>query len=77
MLKLTQKEIKNYVFFGVAKDVTNYDFDHMEKFLHAHDLEKVAYSSWIYGINAGLLRDRSTGELFAVIGRNTALTMAF
>jgi len=49
----------------------------MRDFLHAHSLEKVGYSSGVYGINGGLLQDSKTGQLYAITARNTALAMAF
>lgn len=77
MRKTTQRTIKNYVKDGAAVDITNYNFDTMKDFLHAHNLEKIAYSSGIYGINGGLLQDRDNGTLYAITARNSALAMAF
>lgn len=77
MRKYTQREIKDYTRTGAAVDITGYSFDEMRDFLHAHDLEKVGTSSGIYGINGGLLKDRETGELYAITARNSNLLMAF
>ena len=62
MKKYTQRQIKEYIRDHAAEDITNYNFNQMNEFLHARNLEKVAYSSGIYGINAGLLRDCDTGN---------------
>ena len=77
MCKYTLREIKNLVSIGAAQNITNYDFNTMNEFLHARNLDKVGYSSGIYGINGGVLKDLTTGELFAITARNTALMMAF
>ena len=77
MRKTTQRTIKGYVKDGAAVDLTNYNFEQMRDFLHAHSLDKIAYSTGIYGINAGLLQDRESGQLYAITARNTALSMAF
>ena len=77
MRKTTKKDIKNYVTSGLASDITTYNFDDMKNFLHSHDLDRIAYSIGTYGINAGLMQDRQTGEFFAITARNSALLMAF
>ena len=77
MRKYTKKAIKDFVTMGLAIDITNYGFEEMANFLESHDLEKIGYSIGIYGINAGLLKDYNTGELYAITARNTALIMAF
>lgn len=43
MKKYTQKALRELVKLGLAEDITNYDFFHMNDFLHAHILEKVGY----------------------------------
>lgn len=77
MRKYTLKELKNLVKIGAASDITNFDFDQMNKFLHLHTLEKIGYSSGVYGINGGLMQDRNTGALYAITRRNGTLFMAF
>lgn len=77
MRKYKQKEIKDFVRMGLAEDITNYNFDTMSEFLHAHALDKIGYSSGVYGMNGGLLQDTKTGKLYAITARNTALAMAF
>lgn len=40
-------------------------------------LEKVGYSSGVYGINGGLVEDTETGTLYAIIGRCSNLFILF
>lgn len=77
MRKYTQKALRELVRLGAAESITNYSFSEMRDFLHAHSLEKVGYSSGVYGINGGLLKDTQTGQLYAITARNTACSMAF
>lgn len=39
--------------------------------------EKVMYSSGMYGLNGGVIRDTNAGELYAVSKRSTTLFMIF
>lgn len=75
MRKYTQRELKNLVTIGAAQDITN--FETMKNVLHSRNLDKIGYSTGVYGLNGGLLQDISTGELFAITARNTGLMMAF
>ena len=77
MRKYTQKELKNLVATGAAANLTNYSFEALRDFLHSHNIEKIGYSSGVYGLNGGLLQDRDNGEMYAITARNTALSMAF
>lgn len=77
MKKYTQREIKRLASSGAAHDITTYNFNQMRDFLAAHSLEKIGISRGVYGINAGLLKDAETGELYAITARNSALFMAF
>ena len=77
MRKYTQKGLRELVKIGSAKDITDYDFSQMKNFLQSHSLDKVGYSSGVYGLNGGLLQDTKTGTLYAITARNMALSMAF
>lgn len=77
MRKTTQKTIKNYIIDGVAVDITAYTFEQTKEFLRKHTIEKVAYSSGMYGINAGLIQDVASGQLYAITSRNSVLFMIF
>lgn len=76
MKKTTQKNIREYVRMGIAHDITNFDFETMDKFLMSHDIEKEMYSSGINGLNGALLRDTRSGERYAITARTLALQMA-
>lgn len=77
MRKYTQKALRELVRLGAAENITNYNFDQMKEFLHGHSLDKIGYSSGVYGANGCLLQDTQTGTLYAITARNTALAMAF
>lgn len=77
MRKMTQKAIKNYIIDGVAVDITAYTFDQTKEFLRKHTIEKIAYSCGMYGINAGLIQDVASGQLYAITARNSVLFMIF
>lgn len=75
MRKYTLSELKNLVRCGMAHDLTNAtDTEVMEQWQHA---EKVGYSSGVYGINGGLIRNTETGEYYAIIARNSNLFRIF
>lgn len=77
MRKTTVRAIKNYIIDGVAVDITAYTFEQTKEFLRKHTIEKVAYSSGMYGINAGLIQDVASGQLYAITSRNSVLFMIF
>lgn len=72
MTKHTQKELKNLVAIGAAVNLTN---ESAEKIPARYD--KIGYSSGIYGINGGLIRDTDTGVLYAITARNSMLARIF
>lgn len=72
MTKYTQKELKNLVAIGAALNLTN---ESAEKIPARYD--KIGYSSGIYGINGGLIRDTDTGVLYAITARNSMLARIF
>lgn len=77
MEKYTQKQIKSFVKNGFAEDITRKNFEELNEFRETCDLEKVGYSVGIYGINAGLLRDRITNNYYAITVRCSALAQMF
>ena len=77
MEKFKMKDIRDYVRLGIASDLTNLSSAEMREFLKVHDVEKIGYSAGVYGINGGLMKDRNTGELYAITARNAALLTAF
>lgn len=74
MRKYTQKQLRGLVRLGVADDYTNKP---SECAYILNRLEKVGYSTGIYGINGGLVQDTETGTLYAIIGRCTNLFIVF
>lgn len=77
MLKYKKKFIRDLVSHGAAEDITDYGFDKMHDFIATHGIERIGYSTGVYGINGGLLCDVYTGKLYAITARCTALSMVF
>ena len=77
MKKHTRKNIKSYVSLGLAKDITNYSFLQVQELLHNINIDRIAYSAGINGINAGLFQDKNTGEMYAITARNGVLLQVF
>lgn len=74
MKKYTLKALRELVRLGVAEDYTNKP---AENLYTLRRLEKVGYSSGVYGINGGLVEDTETGQLYAIIGRCSNLFILF
>lgn len=74
MRKYTLKALRELVRLGVAEDYTNKP---AEDLYTLRRLEKVGYTSGVYGINGGLVEDPETGTLYAVIGRCPNLFILF
>lgn len=74
MRKYTQKELHQLVRLGVAEDYTNKPSDYIRTL---NRLDKVGYSTGVYGINGGLVQDTETGTLYAIIGRCSNLFILF
>ena len=51
MRKYGQRELKVLVKDGAAVSLNNYGFAEMRDFLQSHTLDKIGYSSGVYGIN--------------------------
>lgn len=74
MRKYTQKELRQLVQLGVAEDYTNKPSDYIYTLRR---LEKVGYSTGVYGINGGLVEDTETGQLYVIVGRCSNLFILF
>ena len=74
MRKYKRRELRDLVRLGVAEDCTNKPSDYI---ITLRRLEKVGYSSGVYGINGGLVEDTETGTLYAIIGRCSNLFILF
>lgn len=69
MIRYTQKQLKALVKHGLAKDVTNA----AEQSTIAEPYRQVGYSCGVYGCNGMLLQGLTTGDLYAVTARTTAI----
>ena len=74
MEKYTQKELRELVRLGVAEDYTNKPSEYI---ITLRRLDKVGYSTGVYGINGGLVEDAETGTRYAIIGRCANLFILF
>ena len=72
-MKLTQKEIKRFVSLGLAENITNYSFEDCNILRRNADLETVGISTGVYGMNGALLKDRNTGDMYAITARTSSL----
>lgn len=78
MRKYTHKELKTLIRTGAAVDITNHGTAEYEALIeNEKDLDKLGYSSGIYGINGGLLQGQETGTLYAITARSTAVFIYF
>ena len=69
MKKYTIKQLKSLVNSGAAIDVTNAK----SKSDIPESYTQVGYSQGLYGCNGMLLRGYTSGKLYAVVGRTTAI----
>lgn len=78
MRKYTQRELKALVRTGAAVDITNHGTAEYKALMEKEkDLDKLGYSSGVYGINGGLLQGQETGALYAITARTTAAFIYF
>ena len=68
MKKTTQKAIRE----TRATDITNYSFEQADELMNAHNLQTVAMSFGVYGMNGALFQDEN-GELYKITARNSTL----
>ena len=78
MKKYRQREIKALVKSGAAVDVSDHDNNARQE-LEAREgwLEKVGYSSGVYGLNGGLIKGHNSSTLYAITARTAALFIYF
>lgn len=78
MRKYTQRELRALVRTGAAVDITNHGTAEYKTLREKEkDLDKLGYSSGMYGINGGLLQGQETGTLYAITARSTAAFIYF
>lgn len=75
MRRYTLTDLKRVVSSGIAQDITTAPAPEVLEI--GSKCDKVGYSCGIYGINGGLLQDRTSGELYAVTARNSTLFRLF
>lgn len=74
MRKYKQRELRELVRLGCAEDYTHKP---SECIYTLRRLDKIGYSSGVYGLNGGLVEDMETGTLYAIIGRCANLFILF
>lgn len=77
MKKISKKELKSYIALELAKDINCLSVEECRALNAKCDLEKVAYCTGTYGISGGLLKDKKTGNMYAITARNTNLLYFF
>lgn len=74
MRKYTQKQLRELVRLGCAEDYTHKPSEYIYTL---RSLDKIGYSSGVYGLNGGLVEGMETGTLYAIIGRCANLFILF
>lgn len=74
MRKYKLKELRDLVRLGLAEDYTHKPSEYIYTLRR---LDKIGYSSGVYGLNGGLVEDMETGTLYAIIGRCANLFILF
>lgn len=67
------RELKNLVQLGKATDITDYSFEDGDE-LWNRGYDVIGLSRGIYGLNGALLKMSDTGELMAILKRNSLLS---
>lgn len=74
MRKYTQKQLRELVRLGYAEDYTHKPSEYIYTLRR---LDKIGYSSGVYGLNGGLVEDMEPGTRYAIIGRCANLFILF
>ncbi len=73
-MKTTLKDIRSYVTANAAEDLTKKRFAEIDAIRVAEcGFECIAYSTGIYGVTGVLVKGNTTGKLYAVTARTSAL----
>ncbi len=72
MRKYTQKELKEFVRLGMAKDITTMNTEKCKELKNEKGICQVGYSSGVYGCNGMLLQGRD-GESYVITSRTQNL----
>lgn len=71
---MKQKDIKNLVAIGKAKDITEGDFKTYRDVLRTEEgYDTIAISHGVNGLNGLLIKGWNTGDYYAIYKRSTAL----
>ena len=74
MVKFTQRQLKDLVFYGNAWDISDAnESDYWSIMNKEGGLIKIGYSCGKYGCNGLLLQGSKTGRLYAITGRTQAI----
>lgn len=74
MRKYKLRELRDLVRLGLAEDYTNKPSEYIYTLRR---MDKIGYSSGVYGLNGGIVKDMETGQLYAIIGRCSNLFILF
>lgn len=72
MRKYTLQGLRELVRLGMAVDITSVDPKSITE-----PVEKIGYSSGVYGLNGGLLQGRESGNYYAITARSSNLFYFF
>lgn len=73
-MKTTLKGIRSYVTTNAAEDLTKKSFSEIDAIRLAEcGFECIAYSTGLYGCTGCLVKGNTTGKLYAVTARTSAL----
>ena len=77
MRKYTKKGLREFKRLNMTTDITNFSFKECQEFKKTHNLSKEGYSTGIYGITGGLMKDTDTGEYYVILAPNSTLLFFF
>ena len=72
-MTFSKKAIRELIQRHIAQDITAYSWEQAEELRKSASLETVGTSHGIYGMNGAILRDRNSGNLYAITARNSTL----
>lgn len=73
-MKTTLKDIRSYVTANAAEDLTKKNFSEIDDIRVSEcGFDTIAYSTGIYGVTGVLVKGNTTGKLYAVTARTSAL----
>lgn len=72
MRQYTRKQLRELVRLGMAVNITEADPKSI-----IEPVEKIGYSSGVYGLNGGLLQGRESGNYYVITARSSNLFYFF